>query len=185
VAGAAWYREAPLGLVAVPAGLEAAGKGWYRIPGPLPRVRLVGDALASDEPARDLATINPATTALAARPLDLDGGPAGTAVLIEERPGYLRIDTEAPGRQLLVVAESHDPGWEVRIDGTPAAVERVNGDFLGCAVGAGSHEVEFNFRPAVLRKGRLLSLAGLAAVLLLAGVSLRKASPISASDPGG
>jgi hypothetical protein len=172
VGGAAWYHEAPFGLVPVPAGLEAAGHGWHRVRGTLPRVRLVGAVRASDDPARDLPTIDPATTALAARPLDLDGGPAGTAVLLDERPGRLRIETESPGRQLLVVAESHDPGWEVRIDGALAEVERVNGDFLGCAVGAGRHRVEFRFRPAVLRMGLLVSLAGLAAVLLLAAVSL-------------
>src|SRR5262249_18273537 len=129
VAGVAWYHEAPLGLVPVPAGLEPAGAGWYRVPAPLPRLRPVGRAGARDEPPRDLAAIDPATTALTTRPLDLDDGPAGTAVLAEERPGRLRIDTEAPGQQLLVVAESHDPGWVVQIDGMPAEVERVNGDF--------------------------------------------------------
>jgi hypothetical protein len=137
------------------------------VPGTLPRVRLVGRAVASDDPAHDLGDIDPATTALVTHPLDLDDVPAGTAMLVEERPGRLRIDTEAPGQQLLVVAESHDPGWEVTIDGKAAEVERVNGDFLGCVVSAGGHAVEFVFRPAVLRQGRMLSLAGLAAALLV------------------
>ncbi len=172
VGGAAWYHEAPFGLVPVPAGLEAAGHGWHRVRGTLPRVRLVGAVRASDDPARDLSAIDPATTALTARPLALDGGPPGTAVLLDERPGRLRIECESPGRQLLVVAESHDPGWEARIDGVPVEVERVNGDFLGCAVEAGRHLVEFRFCPAVLRKGLLVSLAGLVAVLVLAAVSL-------------
>jgi hypothetical protein len=170
VAGAAWYHEAPLGLLPIPAGVEAVG-GWYRVPAPLPRVRLVGRAVASEDPAHDLDAIDPATTALTTRPLDLDEGPAGTAVLVEDRPGRLRIDTEVPGTQLLVVSESHDPGWQVCIDGVPAAVERINGDFLGCVVGPGSHTVEFLFRPAVLPLGRALSLGGAAAALLLAAVA--------------
>ncbi len=171
VAGAAWYHEAPLGSVPVPAGLEAAGAGWYRVPAPLPRVRLVGRVLPSTDPARDLGAIDPATTALTTHPLDLDELPAGTAVLAEERPGRLRIDMETAGRQLLVVAESHDPGWQVQIDGTPAAVERVNGDFLGCVVPAGSHTVAFDFCPAVLPLGKALSLAGTAVALVIAGVA--------------
>jgi hypothetical protein len=171
VSGTAWYHEAPLGLVPVPAGLEAAGAGWHRVPAPLPRVRLVGRAVASEDPARDLGAIDPATTALTARTLELDDVPAGTAVLAEERQGRLRIDVEAPGRQLLVVAESHDPGWQVRIDGAPAAVERVNGDFLGCVVAPGSHTIELAFRSGVLRLGKTLSLAGAVAVVLLAGLA--------------
>ncbi len=151
VAGAAWYQEGP--------------NRWNRVPDPLPRVRLVGRAVPSDDPARDLAVIDINSVALSTRPLDLDGGPAGAATLTEERPGRLGIRTEAPAARLLVVSESHDPGWQVRIDGTPAAIERVNGDFLGCVVLAGSHRVEFTFAPPVVRWGRAMSVGGLLAML--------------------
>jgi hypothetical protein len=168
-AGTAWWQGGPAGETTPVAGLESFGNRWYHIPDPLPRVRLVSRAVPSDDPARDLAGIDIQNAALSTRPLDLDGGPAGSATLTEERPGRLCIQTNAPGSQLLVVSESHAPGWQVRIDGRPGTIERVNGDFLGCVVGAGSHTIEFTFAPAALRWGRLLSLAGLLGVLLLAG----------------
>jgi hypothetical protein len=161
VAGVAWYR-----------GISPAdGESWVRVHDPLPRVRLVCRAIPSDDPARDLGIIDVETSALSTRPLGLDDGMAGSAVLTDERPGRLCVETSATGRQLLVVSESHDPGWRVRIDGAPAEVERVSGDFLGCVVGAGRHKVEFTFAPASVRWGRMLSLGGLAGVLALGGWS--------------
>jgi hypothetical protein len=169
IAGAGWYRELwVLGDTCRVAGLEAWGRWWFRVPDPLPRVRLMSQAVASNDPARDLQDLDVDHAALADRPLELDDGPAGKAELEEEHPGRLRITTESEGRRLLVVSESHDPGWEVRIDGTPAKVERVNGDFLGCVVGPGRHAVEFAFRPRPVHFGLLLSSAGLVMILLMA-----------------
>jgi hypothetical protein len=167
---ASWYREPSFGIELRIAGLEAAGNGWHRVPDPLPRVRLMSRAAVSDEPAAQLATTNLATTALTTHDLDLDGGPAGTAVMTEERPGQLGVETQAEAKRLLVVAESHDPGWGVTVDGTPAAVERINGDFLGCVVSPGRHRVEFTFRPPALLAGKALSLIGASACLLLTGL---------------
>jgi hypothetical protein len=168
LAGAAWYHEAPLGLLPVPPGLEAVGGGWHRVPNPLPRVRLVGRAVVGD----DLAGISLETTALTTRPIDLEDGPAGTAVLAEERPGRLTIEAYAPTRQLLVVSESYDPGWRSMIDGVPGTAERVNGDFLGCVVDRGVHRIELTFSPAAIRWGKVLSLSGLTGCVLLAGIAL-------------
>jgi hypothetical protein len=181
LAGAAWYHEAPLGLLPVPAGLEAVGDGWHRVPDPLPRVRLVGRAVAGD----DLAGFPIETTALTTHTLDLEGGPAGTALLTEERPGRLTVEAYAPARQLLVVSESYDPGWQAMIDGVPGTVERINGDFLGCVVDRGLHRVELTFSPTSIRWGKALSLTGLTGCALLAGlaVCLRR-RPIPGCDPG-
>jgi hypothetical protein len=172
LAQAAWYREPnyepPLRI----AGSAPAGDDWHRLADPLPRVRLLSDARVSKTPAADLHAIDVTTTALVSHPLELTPGPGGTADLTADRPGLIRVHVEAPGRQLLVVSESHDPGWQATVDGQPAAVEAVYGDFLGCVVEPGKHEVVFAFRPASIRYGRLISLLGLSAVLLLAGLSL-------------
>jgi hypothetical protein len=177
LAGASWYREATFDPVLTIPGLEAAGGGWFRVPDPLPRVRLVSQALASDDPAQELANVDLAATALTTHEIPLDHGPAGHAALVVDDPGRLRVETEVSGRRLLVVSESFDPGWQASIDGASAAVERVNGDFLGCEVGPGRHVVDFTFRPAALRAGRWLSGLGLVACLLLGACTLLPRRP--------
>jgi hypothetical protein len=174
LSSAAWYRQSTLGNPLTIAGLEPAGDGWFRVPQPLPRVRLVSDAMVSRDPAGDLATLDLTARALTTHEVHLDPGPAGTAALVEEHPGLLRIETEAEGRRLLVVSESHDPGWRVQIDGAPVEVERVNGDFLGCVVPAGRHRVEFTFRPASLVLGRAISGIGLVVCLFVVGATVRR-----------
>lgn len=171
LAGAQWYHKDGKGSEPIP-GLERAGGGWYKIPDPLPRVRLVGRAVASDDPAGDLRAIDLGTTALTTRALELDPSVPGTAQLTEERPGQLLVETKTAGRQLLVVSESYDPGWQVAIDGARAEVQTAYGDFLACEVEAGRHTVEFSFRPPALAAGKILSLGGAAACLLLLTLSL-------------
>ena len=92
----------------------------------------------------------------------------GTADLIEDRPGKITIAVAAPQRQLLVVSESYHDGWQARVDSQPARLERVNGDFLGCVVERGKHQVELVFSPALVRTGRIVSLASFVATMILA-----------------
>jgi hypothetical protein len=167
----AWHHLSYWGSKESFPGLRRAGDTWYEVPDPLPRVRLVSHTEVSDAPAEIIGSINLATTALVGHPLALESGKQGTAVLVHEQPGELTVATSAPSRQLLVVADSFDPNWCARVDDKPATVERVNGDFLGCVVDRGQHVVHFSFRPACIRYGRLVSLAGLALTLAFAGFS--------------
>jgi hypothetical protein len=170
LAAAGWYRQASFGEVVQIGGLTARGDGWYQVPAPLPRVRLVSQAVPSDDPHHDVEGINIDHVALTEATALAEDGDAGTATLLDDQPGHRRVLTKAPGPRLLVVAESHDPGWKATIDGRPCPVERVNGDFLGCVVGPGRHAVELTFAPAWLPWARVLSAAALAACLVLAGV---------------
>jgi hypothetical protein len=161
-----------------PKPLRIAGVEWIyrtdrppheilRLADPLPRVRLVSEAVADADPASALAAIDPAATAVVPSPLLLEPGPPGNASLVEDRPGRITVATEAPGRQLLVLAEKHVDGWFAAVDGEAAPVVRVYGDFLGAVVEAGRHEVRFRFDPASLRIGRAVSLAAAALALAL------------------
>jgi hypothetical protein len=141
--------------------------GWYPIPDPLPRARLVSAVHVSTNPARDLKRIDPATTAIVTSPLSLSCSPPGSAVLKVDRPGRIVVNSRATGRQLLVISESYHPGWQARLDGRPTGLERVYGDFIGCVVPPGKSRVEFVFRPLSLWLGKLISLLSLAACLLL------------------
>jgi hypothetical protein len=170
LSGAAWYCD-PYHMLEHSPASSPVEEGWQAVPSPLPRVRLLDRVQVSDDPA-DLERIDIETTALVSRPIEIEGGEAGTAKLIHEEPGELRVHVEAPGRRLLVIADSYDPAWKVEVDGEPQSVERVNGDFLGCVIEPGAHEVRFAFRSSSIYYGRRVSLLGLTLSVLIVGVTL-------------
>ncbi len=153
---------------------------WAAVPSPLARVRLVAQTRTSHDPARDITAISPETSALVESPLSLPPGPPGYAFLISDLPGRLQIQVDCPASRLVVISESYHPGWQATIDGRPERLLRVNGDFLGCVVPGGRHEVRLAFHPASLRWGLWLSCAGfLLTLLIVAGplhVGLKRAA---------
>jgi len=64
-----------------------------------------------------------------------------------------------------VVNESFFPGWEARVDGgAHETILLANGIVRGIVVGAGSHRVEFAYRPRSFRWGAAISLTSALAV---------------------
>jgi len=104
--------------------------------------------------------------ALCEVPLGLPASEPGTAAVISERPGRLNIEVDCPAPQLLVVAESYHHGWHATVDGKATGLYRTNGDFMGCMVGPGKHQVILQFQPASLQRGWLVSCFGLSLVSL-------------------
>lgn len=143
------------------AGLIDRGQGWLEVPDPLPRIRLVSQTMRSQHPARDIARIGLEATVLTEKPIDLPPLPSGKWSIVSQRPGRLELETACPGRQMLVLTEGFDRGWWATVDGRPREVLRVNGDFLGCPIDAGSHRVVLEFRPRSLQVGQTLSVFGL------------------------
>jgi hypothetical protein len=166
LSGALWYSVFDRHLLDHSPEFAPADENWHCVPSPLPRLRLLGQTQVSGDPAADLERIDIETTALVSHPISVEDGEAGTVYLIHEEPGDLLIRAEAPGRRLLVLADSYDPAWQVEVDGERRSVERVNGDFLGCVLERGTHEVRFTFRPVSIYYGRRLSLCGLALAVI-------------------
>jgi hypothetical protein len=165
VAGVEWLRfPAPACQAMLPA-LQKYAYG-YRILGFLPRARLMTQALLSQRPNVDIARIDVANTVLVNEDAAVDPGPPGVAKLILDRPGRIRVMTDAPARQLLVVSESYHAGWQAYSDGRRAQIIRAYGDFMAVPVAAGAHEIEFLFRPLSWRIGGYVSAAGVVALLL-------------------
>jgi hypothetical protein len=167
VAGVRWVRRTP--ATEAIRGLEVHDARWLRVPDPLDYVRLASAAVASRSPAADLRKIPIESTVLVEQVVELPpdvSGSSGVVRLLGARPGRLTIDVESPGVRLLAVAESFHGGWQASIDGRPAAVLRVNGDFMGCQVGPGRQRVVLEFRPESLRRGMAISLVGVALVVL-------------------
>jgi hypothetical protein len=79
----------------------------------------------------------------------------------------VRLRAISRRRTLLVLSESDFPGWEATVDGRSEAILRTNALVRGVALDAGSHLVEFRYRPASLRRGVEISAAS---SLILAGI---------------
>ena len=146
-----------------PGGAEPRDRGWFRLAGALPRARLVTDARVSRRRRPTSRRSTSTRTALVTHELALEGGGRrgpGAARIVADLPGEIAVEVNAASRQLLVVSESFDAGWRAALDGQPVPVERVNGDFLGAVIPAGSHTVRLQFRPVHLAVGRCVSVIG-------------------------
>lgn len=150
------------------------GKIVVPFEGALPRFRFVTHASESHDPARDIESIDVATTALVDAPVSLEPGTPGVVVSVREEPGLVRMMVEAPTRQLLVVSETFHPGWSARVGDADAAVVRAYGDFMALVVPAGRHEIALRFAPASFEQGKTLSAVGVGTFLLAGLVALAR-----------
>lgn len=157
VAGARWVYDRAADKVV--GSLGTVRDEWHEVPDTMPRVRCVTEVVATDSPGASLEDINLETTALVdeGTTLEFDTHPPGTAMLVDDRPGQLGVRTTTPSRQLLVTTERFHPGWQASIAGEPVEAIRVNGDFLGCVVPAGTHDVTFQFNAGSHRYGAVVS----------------------------
>jgi hypothetical protein len=100
-------------------------------------------------------------------------GPSETVKVTYPSPqqAVLEVTLDSPG--LVVLADVYYPGWELMIDGKPMPIYRVNGLMRGAAVSSGAHRLVYAYSPQSFRVGRLVSIAGLAALLVLGLVCAR------------
>jgi membrane protein YfhO len=154
--------------------LELQPSGWLiPVADPLPRARLLRDVRVSTDVMTDIRTIDLRRTALVARPLQT-AGTEGTANVTLDRPGHIIVETASLGVQLLSLTERYDAGWTAFVDDRAEPVLPVNGDFIGIAVGSGTHHVEFRYAPRSFTRGCQLSALGCAGLLLTALLAARR-----------
>jgi hypothetical protein len=94
---------------------------------------------------------------------EANGTPAaepGTAKFMDDEPDHVSILVQTKKPELLVLADTHYPGWQARIDGERTPIAATNVLFRGVLVESGKHLVEFDYRPHALWLGLLLSLLG-------------------------
>ncbi len=87
-------------------------------------------------------------------------------VAVQKTPNTITMQASGPG--LLVLSEIAYPGWQVTVNGFPAQMETPMGLLRGVRLPAGSHTVQFTFRPMLLYLG--LWLSALAMVMLAAAL---------------
>jgi hypothetical protein len=142
-----------------------AGPKWERVSESMPRARLVAVARRSSDITSEVRAIDIARMALVtpSAPASIDSlsGDPGVARVVSDRAGSIGVETEAAGRQLLVVTERFHDGWRVAVDGgSEQPAIRAYGDYLGCIVESGHHVVQLTFAPASTRNGLRVTLAG-------------------------
>jgi hypothetical protein len=98
----------------------------------------------------------------------------GEAEITAYEPERVAVHVRGDQPGLLALSDSAYPGWRVSVDGAPTELLTVNYLFRGVPVGAGEHEVVFEFRSDSWRRGLLASGAALLLWLgiLVAGLAL-------------
>lgn len=127
------------------------------------RVVLEDDARASLGPERADALAN----------ADLAPPEPTTGRVVDQGANRVVTAIEAPAAGVVVLNEAFYPGWKVRVDGEPAEPFFANAFVRGVWVDAGTHVIEWRFRPSG-HGVRLLAFWVAVLVLILAVVPPRR-----------
>lgn len=84
-------------------------------------------------------------------------------------PNRVRFEADGQTPGFLVLTDVWFPGWKCTVSGEEVKVFRANYTFRAVKVPAGKHVVEFRFEPASYHRGRIITLATLGIVTMLAG----------------
>jgi hypothetical protein len=79
----------------------------------------------------------------------------------------LNVKASRPG--YVVLSDTWYPGWNARVDGKPAIIQRADYTFRAVRVEAGMHTIEMDYQPSLLYLGASISAFMLAVLLVGAG----------------
>jgi hypothetical protein len=164
--------DVPLRLAGAAAIRRAAG--WQRVSDPMPRARCVSDVRVSHDVAIDVNAIDIATTALVEAPVGIADAPTRRVTIVSDRPGRIELGVEPGGRCLAVLSEAYHAGWHASDDrGQALTTVAAYHDFLAVLAGPETRRVSLTFAPASVRKGWILTWAGLLSCAAAAAVLAR------------
>jgi hypothetical protein len=147
-----------------------------KLPDPLPAAWVVGGSRPADSPSAALLAIAEPGFDPGAEVILGEGAPRvapperfkARCAIRERKADRLVADVETSEAGHLVVAEAYQEGWRATVDGVAAPVVPGNVLFRAVAVPAGAHRVELRYRPPAAFWGAGVTLAGLAALTMLA-----------------
>jgi len=94
--------------------------------------------------------------------------------VISRRADEVRLTVNADSPATIVVEQSFQPGWEADVDGRPDTILPADVLYQAVTVPTGHHAVTLIYRPDSARMGAVLSAIGLAALVILAAVSVAR-----------
>ena len=98
---------------------------------------------------------------------------SGEVAITHYEPEKIAIAVDSAEAAFLVLADAYYPGWRAEIDGQTVPIYETNGVLRGVYVPAGSHLIQFQFRPRILEIALLLAVAGILIALGVIAISWR------------
>jgi hypothetical protein len=146
---------------------DAGGVTFYDAPAPAARVWLPSQPITVATAAEALAALaapgfDPARTLL----LEADDRPSAPAAF-SISSAAVRYPVSLPRAGWVLVSDTYYPGWVASLDGQPVPIYHGDYAFRAVPVPAGDHLLVFDYHPASLRLGEILSGVGALLVLVL------------------
>ena len=85
---------------------------------------------------------------------------AGSARFVRYEPNSVELTADSQGGGVLVLTDAYDQNWDVRVDGAPATLLRVDTALRGVCVSPGPHRVTFDYNPRLFFAGLIISVLG-------------------------
>lgn len=82
----------------------------------------------------------------------------GQVIEFNHRDNEVEITTRSQGSGFLVLADSFDPGWTVKVNQKPSPIFKVNGALRGVALPSGQNHVLYEYQPNSFKIGLYLSI---------------------------
>jgi hypothetical protein len=98
------------------------------------------------------------------------------ATIRKRTANSVTVDAELFCRGMLVLADTWYPGWDATVDGRDVSIYQPYGALRGVIVPAGSHHIEFHYRPDTARIGAGCSILGILGAGLICVLFRRAAS---------
>jgi hypothetical protein len=138
----------------------------------LPSLAAVESALASTRVVDTAYVVGESADTGAAA---ASGGPPPEARVDRQSPGSMTLRVSTTLRRMLVIAVPYHPGWQIEVDGRPAAPVQVDLALLGVWTPAGSQRVHLHFEPPGFERGVAVSIAALLLLLTASALCFARA----------
>ena len=139
-------------------------------PGAFPLARLVGNWQGARDAEASAAELKAghdwASWAVVEGVASSSAGKAqalGQVQVLEKADGYLQLSVAAKRDCLLLITENYFPGWQARVNGSPARIFPADLAFRGLLLKPGASRIELIYRPWAFRVGLFSTLVSLLA----------------------
>lgn len=109
-------------------------------------------------------------------PVQLPACPAAadTVSFNEYSPSRIKIHANMTCDGMVVLSDTHYPGWYAEVDGRPEEIHEVDLALRGVLVKQGAHDIQFRYRPRSAMLGAAMTFTGVIGAFILSYFSRRK-----------